>query len=121
MVVQDFSSLLGTWQNTNGKTLNIHSVKFSLVEGALKMQVFGVCQPAFCDWGETDCQVFSDSISSSVITGISAAYDFGFKKTQIAGNMKQGVLVLQVYHSFQDDSGRINYFSREFYYRQDAN
>ena len=117
-IAPELSHLLGTWHNTKKESPNVKVAKFMIEDGELKIQAFGACEPTLCDWGKTTCFVFSDSIDSPVVTGLTANYDFGFKSTQIAGNIKQGILVLQVYNTFKDNSGRANYFSREFYYRE---
>jgi len=38
-------------------------------------------------------------------------------ETQVAANLKYGVLVIQSYNRFRDDSGRPSYFTREFFHR----
>jgi hypothetical protein len=38
-------------------------------------------------------------------------------ETQIAANLKYGVLVIQSYNTFRDGSGRPAYFSREFFHQ----
>jgi len=79
------------------------------------MRAFGSSNAGPIDWGETPANPYVDRIGSSVITGITADYDFGFMKTWIAGNIKYGVLVIQSYNEFCDESGRPAYFTREFF------
>ena len=38
-------------------------------------------------------------------------------QTQIAANLKYGVLVIQSYNTFRDGSGRPDYFVREFFHQ----
>src|SRR5204863_9677124 len=81
---------------------------------------FGANVPEPIDWGETLATPYVDRIGSSVITGLTADYDFGFMKTRLAGNIKYGVLVIQSYNEFCDDSGRPAYFTREFFSKEVA-
>ena len=53
-----------------------------------------------------------------MITGLTADYDFGFMKTRLAGNINYGILVIQSYNEFCDDSGRPAYFTREFFSKE---
>ena len=82
------------------------------------MRAFGSTKPELIDWGETPAKPYVDRIGSSVITGLTADYDFGFMKTRIAGNIKYGVLVIQSYNEFCDESGRPAYFTREFFSKE---
>jgi hypothetical protein len=47
----------------------------------------------------------------------SAFYDFGFMETQLQAHVRQGVLIIAKFDRFKDNSGRANYFSKEFFYR----
>ncbi len=47
----------------------------------------------------------------------SAVYDFGFEEVRLQANVKLGVLVVASFNRFRDESGRSNYFGREFFYR----
>ena len=38
-------------------------------------------------------------------------------KSEIYIRVNKGVLVIVLYNTFQDDSGRSNYLNREFFYR----
>jgi hypothetical protein len=49
-----------------------------------------------------------------------ATYDFGFLETRLEANLSLGLLVIANLNTFRDDSGRSNYFSREFFYKSDA-
>lgn len=108
----------GLWFNCDPGTGEISTINLTIREGAIVMQAFGANTPEPIDWGETSITLYVDRIGSSVITGLTADYDFGFMKTRIAGNIKYGVLVIQSYNEFCDQSGRPAYFTREFFSRE---
>ena len=105
----------GVWFNCDPGTGEISKIVFAVRDGDVTMRAFGSSNPEPIDWGETRTKPYVDRIGSSVITGIAADYDFGFMKTRIAGNIKYGVLVIQSYNEFCDESGRPAYFTREFF------
>jgi hypothetical protein len=112
--------LIGTWVNTNGATRGIEKVDLTARENKLIMRVFGVCDPSPCDWGEITAQLFTKEICYHEAMAFIAAYDFGFMETELLAHVKLGVLVIAKFDRFKDDSGRSNYFSREFFYRSEA-
>jgi hypothetical protein len=57
---------------------------------------------------------------STEVAGFHAHYDVGAVTTRIAANVKLGVLVLQTYTSFRDDSGRLSHYAREFFHHPHA-
>ncbi len=116
----DVVPLLGVWENTDTKTKNVLLAEFEVVDNQLMIRAFGATKPELTDWGATNCYLFSNAVDSNIVTGLCANYDFGFKKTAICGNIKYGILVLQIYNTFKDDSGRANYFTREFYHKISA-
>ena len=112
----DPSPLVGTWLSTDKKTRGIAKLILSQRDGALKVQAFGACEPAPCDWGEVEGTAFSSGVSSPEAMAFTAFYDFGFMETSLAVYLKGGILVLDSFNAFKDGSGRSNYFSREFYH-----
>lgn len=108
----------GVWFNCDTGTGEISKIVFAVRDGRITMRAFGASNPGPIDWGETPAKPYVDRIGSSVITGLTADYDFGFMKTRIAGNIKYGVLVIQSYNEFYDESGRPAYFTREFFSKE---
>lgn len=109
--------LLGTWYNTNSHSGEI--AKLDLLERGdrLLLHAQGADEDAPIDWGEAIATPFVSEPGSSEVTGFEAHYDFGFMETNIAANIKYGVLVIQSYNRFTDDSGRGSYFTREFFHQ----
>jgi hypothetical protein len=112
------SGMEGVWFNCDPGTGEISKIVFAIHEGAITMRAFGSSKPDPIDWGETPTKPYVDCIGSSVITGLTADYNFGFMKTRIAGNIKYGVLVIQSYNEFCDESRRPAYFTREFFSKE---
>ena len=112
------SPLVGTWLNTDKATPGIVKLVLLNQEGALIVHAFGSCSPTPCDWGEVEAAVYSSGVSSQEGMAFTASYEFGFMATILAVYLKSGILVLDSFNTFKDDSGRCNYFSREFFYQQ---
>ncbi|HKP02677.1 MAG TPA: hypothetical protein VJU77_04860 [Chthoniobacterales bacterium] len=114
------AQLAGTWFNTDPGTSEISKVILSVRDGVVAMRAFGANGTAPIDWGEVPATPYVDRIGSSLVTGFLAHYDFGFMQTQLATNVKYGVLVIQSYNRFADESGRPPYFTREFFSKEVA-
>lgn len=112
----DPSPLVGTWLNTDKRTRGIAKLVLTQNDGALKVHAFGACDPAPCDWGEVQGDAFSSGVGSPEGMAFTALFDFGFMETFLAVYLKGGILVLDSFNTFKDDSGRSNYFSREFFH-----
>ncbi|MBL4707412.1 MAG: hypothetical protein JKY48_03115 [Flavobacteriales bacterium] len=113
----DLDPLLGLWGNTDSKSANLVKVNFKMENGKVIMQAWGDNHEESIDWGTTSCAVYTNAVDATTIEGLDAHYEFEFKTTKICGNVKLGILVLQVYNTFKDNSNRLNYFSREFYHK----
>jgi hypothetical protein len=111
--------LEGVWFNTDPGTGEIAKVVITVRNGTASIRAFGADTSGLIEWGETPVTPYVDRIGSSLVTGFFAEYDFGFMKTRLAANVKYGVLVIQTYNEFSDDSGRPPYFTgREFFSRE---
>ena len=112
----DHSFFWGVWPNTDAEAEGIIRVMFDPNAGALRMRVFGAGEPEPIDWGEVEVNVFADNVDSTEGTKFAAVYDFDFMLVRMHGWVKLGVLVIAVFNKFTDDSGRSNYFDREFFF-----
>jgi hypothetical protein len=115
----DPQPLVGTWMNTNNATRGITQVVLAVRDGGLVVRAFGACDPASCDWGSVNVAVFAGDADSVEGNAFNAFYDFGFMETHLQSHIRQGVLVVAKFDRFKDDSGRANYFSKEFFFRAD--
>lgn len=117
-VKPNLEPILGRWYNTNHKTGEITCIDLALRNGAFTVNAFGAADETPIDWGEVDAVPFVSQLGSREVTGFEAHYDFGFMQTHLAANVKYGVLVIQSYNRFHDDSGRGSYFTREFFHQE---
>jgi hypothetical protein len=115
----DCSSLLGFWRNTNQASLGIASIKISPRGGDLAIHAYGVGESGSnVDWGETTASVYAKDSASADAMAFSTVFNQGDIHCHLQANVKQGVLVVAYFTEFRDGSGRSNYFSREFYYKE---
>ena len=50
---------------------------------------------------------------------LAPVFDHGFMRAETYIRVNKGVLVIVLFNTFTDDSGRSSYINREFFYRQD--
>jgi hypothetical protein len=109
----DLSVLIGDWRNTNPAGSITRIVCRPAGEGRMTVRVWTPSR----DWGAIDAPVYAFTFDSREAGAFSANYDFGFARVRLQANVKAGVLVVVSLNSFHDESGRSNYFDREFFYR----
>jgi hypothetical protein len=111
----DVGPLIGTWFNAKQGTDHIATLVVTERDGALIVRLYG-SSTELVDWGAAEAvpHVFT---GTTEVAGFHARYAFGGTRIEIAANVKMGILVIQTYTSFHDDSGRLSQFSREFFYR----
>ena len=109
------TALVGTWINSNLDTNGIARVKISDAGGKLQLQVFAMGPDGLIDWGTSDAQVFAAGPSSHTAAGFTCNYDFGFAEARLQAMIMKGLLVLAQFHVFKDDSGRADFFLREYF------
>lgn len=115
----NMSHALGSWINTNSNTGEVSRLEISSCDGAILVRAFGATPSGDRDLGQTQATAFTSSLDSADLTGLTAAFDFEWSQLRFVINIKLGVLVLQSYSSFQDESGRRPYYKREFFWRPD--
>ena len=109
--------LLGTWLNTNSTTQGITKAILTAENGRIMLQIFAAGVPDVRDWRKTGADLFAADAASTEAMAFSSFYDFGFMETRLQGHVRQGVLIIAKFDRFKDNSGRSNYFSKEFFYR----
>jgi len=105
----------GSWINSNPDTNGIARLQMTQSDGKLLLQVFAMGPEALIDWGAEEVSVFTSSPRSRVGAGFTCVFDFGFAETRLQGMIMKGLLVLAQFHRFKDDSGRVDYFVREYF------
>jgi hypothetical protein len=111
----DPKALVGTWINSNLDTNSIARINITNTDGKLQLQVFAIGPDGLIDWGTSDAQVFASGPASHLGAGFTCRFDFGFAETRLQAMIMKGLLVLAQFHLFKDDSGRADYFLREYY------
>lgn len=108
-------ALVGVWNNANPKTGQISRIQIISKTETLYIHCHGKLEHGEQDWGTAPCELFSDNVTSPIIEGFIASYNLDFIHIKIVGNIKYGVMVIQSYNTFKDDSKRNNYIAREFF------
>ena len=111
----DPKALVGTWINSNLDTNSIARINITNTNGKLQLQVVAIGPDGLIDWGTSDADVFAAGPASHVGAGFTCRYDFGFAETRLQAMIMKGLLVLAQFHLFKDDSGRADYFLREYF------
>ena len=62
---------------------------------------------------------FAPNVDSRKADGFTARYDFGFLEMSLAAYYAKGLIVVSQYTRFKDQSGRPDYFNREFFFKMD--
>ena len=113
----DLGVLLGDWRNTNAAGGIARIVCETRGDGGMTVHCYSYVESQTRDWGVVDAPVFAFTFDGKQAGAFSAVYDFGFEEVRLQANVKLGVLVVVTLNRFRDDSGRSNYFDREFFYR----
>jgi hypothetical protein len=111
----DLTGLAGLWLNSNPETNGIARIVISESEGKASLRVFAIGPDGLIDWGTTDINVFTGGPSSRTAAGFTCRYDFGFVETELQAMILKGLVVLAQIHRFKDESGRADYFVREYF------
>jgi hypothetical protein len=114
----DTSALLGRWRNTNIGSQGVAMVEVNDRGEQLGIRAHGAGDSGTLDWGEVLGQSYAKDSSCSDAMAFSAMFGAEGIRCHLQANIKQGVLVIAYFTEFNDGSGRSNYFSREFYYKE---
>jgi hypothetical protein len=110
---------VGTWVNKNPGTRGITRLVITSAGGnKLSIQVFGQCQPTDCDWGKTNLVTYGLNVQDPNHTYATANYNQSFANSLVTLSYGGKEIMLQGYTQFLDNSGRQNYYSREYFQQQ---
>ena len=111
--------LLGRWANTNRETRGIAECEIKRDGDQFSIQIFGAGADGPIAWppARTKALANLEEEAGQRTIALAAGFEFGFMKSEIYIRVNKGVLVIVLYNTFQDDSGRSNYLNREFFYR----
>lgn len=111
----DVSGLVGVWINSNPDTNGIARMEFSKSNGKLSVRVDAIGPDGLIDWGMVPVKLLAASPKSRTTAGFTCVYDFGFAETKLQAMIMKGLIVLAQFHEFKDDSGRMDFFVREYF------
>jgi hypothetical protein len=115
----DLGQILGSWRNTDrGSSGGTHRLVVSERDGELSVRGFGVGDPEPYEWGETSAVPLAQSSDGDSAWAFKCSFELGFMTTDIAAYGKEGILIAASFNHFADDSGRTDYWTREFFHRE---
>ncbi len=113
----DASAFLGHWKNTNPHTSGILEFAIESADTGLSIRIWGAAAGVRVDWGVQKAEAFTCvEENAAQAAALYATYDFGFMTTELQLRLNKGILPLMSFSVFYDDSGRSNYYTREFFY-----
>ena len=113
----DLSVLLGDWRNTNAEGSIARIVCAANDKGSLDVRAYGRYAGAPAEWGSVPASVYSFTFEEKAAGAFRARFELGVARVDLQANVKLGVLVVVELVTFLDDSGRSNFFDREFFHR----
>jgi hypothetical protein len=113
----DLSHFLGTWINTYRDTRSI--TRFALARASAGYTITAYVSDGVGDLGAVEVVPFAANVDSREADGFTARYDFGFLEMSLAAYYTKGLIVVSQYTRFKDESGRPDYFNREFFFKTD--
>jgi hypothetical protein len=113
--------LLGRWLNTNRETRGIAECLIARDGDQFTVSALGVGADGPIEWPRTLASALAnlEEEGGQRAVVVAATFDFGFMSAETYIRVNKGVLVIVLYATFRDDSGRSNYVNREFFYSQD--
>jgi hypothetical protein len=113
--------LTGRWRNTNQKTQGIAEIVIKEHDGKFTVSASGVGLDGPIPWRPVQVQVLANLEEEAGQRAVALAvnFDFDFMTAETYLRVNKGVLVIVLFNTFRDDSGRSNYVNREFFYRQE--
>jgi hypothetical protein len=120
-IVSSVEKLTGRWVNTNEDTRGIAECEVEKDGQGLIVKLLGAGAEAPIVWPPTRANVLAnlEEEAGQRTAALAVGFDFGFMKSETYIRINKGVLVIVLFNSFLDDSGRSNYVTREFFRRAD--
>jgi hypothetical protein len=112
--------LTGRWVNTNPETQGLAEIVIEQDGEGFSVSAVGVGADGPIDWPVTQAKVLAnlEEEAGQRAVALAVTFDFGFMRAETHLRVNKGVLVIVLFNTFKDDSGRSNYVNREFFYRQ---
>ena len=112
--------LTGRWVNTDPATQGIAEILIEQDGTAFKVGVFGVGADGPIAWPETRARALAnlEEEGGQRALALAVTFDFPFMTAETYLRVNKGVLVIVLFCTFTDNSGRSGYVNREFFYRK---
>jgi len=113
--------LIGRWRNTNPETQGIRECEIERDGDQFNIKLSGAGSDGPIAWPTARTRPLAnlEEEAGQRTIALAARFEFGFMKSEIYIRVNKGVLVIVLFNTFQDDSGRSNYLNREFFYRRE--
>ncbi|HKY27835.1 MAG TPA: hypothetical protein VJM12_07815 [Pyrinomonadaceae bacterium] len=121
VIVSNVEKLTGRWVNTNRETRGIRECLIEQNGQNLNVNVAGAGDDGAIPWPTASAKVLAnlEEEAGQRTAALAATFDLGFMRSETYIRINKGVLVIVLFNTFLDNSGRSNYVTREFFYRPD--
>jgi hypothetical protein len=111
--------LTGRWLNTNFDTKGVAEIAINQEDDQFYVSVKGVGTEGPIVWPTTKARVLAnlEEEAGQRAVALAVTFDFDFMTAESYLRVNKGVLVIVLFNTFSDGSGRANYVTREFFYR----
>ncbi len=115
------ASLSGHWLNTNRDTRGISECVVAQDGEGITVSITAVGDNEPVRWPIARATVLAnlEEEAGQRTVALLAKFDLGYMTADTHVRVNKGVLVIVLYFTFDDDSGRSNYLNREFFYRSE--
>ena len=112
--------LTGRWVNTDAGTQGLAEILIERDGEAFGVSALGVGADGPIAWPRTRATALAnlEEEAGQRALALAVTFEFGFMTAETYLRVNKGVLVIVLFCTFTDDSGRSNYVNREFFHRQ---
>jgi hypothetical protein len=112
-------TLTGRWLNTNPGTPGLLELLIKLDGHLFKVGAVAAGDNTRIEWPLTDAKALAnlEEEAGQRAVALALTFDLGFMTVESHIRVNKGILVVVLFHTFLDNSGRANYVNREFFYR----
>jgi hypothetical protein len=112
--------LTGRWVNTDPGTKGLAEILIEQDGEAFRISAVGVGADGPIAWPRTRATALAnlEEEAGQRALALAVTFEFGFMTAETYLRVNKGVLVIVLFCTFTDDSGRSNYVNREFFHRQ---
>ena len=113
--------LLGRWVNTNSDTRGIAECVITQDGEQFNVRIFGVGDKSLIEWPAATTTTLAnlEEEAGQRTVALAADFEMHFMRIETHIRVNKGVLVIVLFCTFTDDSGRSDYLNREFFSRRD--